>query len=583
MSLGAGLLLPVYSDEIGWRFQERAAVDGGVDIMFNDLCGANSMGHPPWFMLPARWFSASANQAFADPLFVRLSGVICAAAWAALLWTLISRLETDRTHRMHLHAFVFALLGLGVLPFLLVMSRPEQPIMLTITIAMLITLAKSCRYRERKTAWLKCSAIIVLVTIATSYHMKGVLYAPVALVCLAVCARGRHTLLPRGLAIGVVSGITFASAHYWADHMNCGGGNRFLAAHYARENIASLLTGYYRAPGVIMQLLSGLNPFNYVALAMASNHPMSQWMPAALFSPAELLILNGGMLAIWLVAAGFALRALLQFLAAGGVRRLLHPRVLIALAILGCVLVWGASQLHRNDYEAAHVLPMLVLFMVLCLSLPRSDAAGQALVPARFVRAMVLFAAASQIVVLALLLPPLAAAARVPGYLDNQPFSVSVGNYRQIRRDIMRAIALSGMPQNRPLNRLLVDDVTYLALQKNTLPLHRLGVLEVWNDGIDDPVGYLRSRGSDGVVLGCRYLPSNMLAVASRSGEVCAISRAGLARIAATDRHSPTFSEDYRGISRSWPTKQLNSSDGQRLNHSFAASHFNGVHWLMEH
>jgi hypothetical protein len=91
------------------------------------------------------------------------------------------------------------------------------------------------------------------------------------------------------------------------------------------------------------------------------------------------------------------------------------------------------------------------------------------------------------------------------------------------------------MPTDRPRNRLLVDDVTYLALQRDTLPLHRLGVLSVWNDGIDDPVAYLRSRGSDGVVVGCRYLPPAMRAVASQAGEVCAISRAGLARLAAAD------------------------------------------------
>ena len=41
-----GLLLPVYSDEIAWRFHERAALDGGFDVWLNDICGAQkSPGH----------------------------------------------------------------------------------------------------------------------------------------------------------------------------------------------------------------------------------------------------------------------------------------------------------------------------------------------------------------------------------------------------------------------------------------------------------------------------------------------------------------------------------------------------------
>ena len=63
--LGA-LFLPVYSDEIGWRFQERAALDG-VDRLFSDICGPNTLAVPPFFMMPVRYFSAYTNLLFADP------------------------------------------------------------------------------------------------------------------------------------------------------------------------------------------------------------------------------------------------------------------------------------------------------------------------------------------------------------------------------------------------------------------------------------------------------------------------------------------------------------------------------------
>ena len=78
-----GMFLPVYTDEVGWRFQERAGIDG-VDKMFAETCGANTLARPPFFMMPVRAYSAFFNTAFADPFFVRVSGVLYALAWCAM-------------------------------------------------------------------------------------------------------------------------------------------------------------------------------------------------------------------------------------------------------------------------------------------------------------------------------------------------------------------------------------------------------------------------------------------------------------------------------------------------------------------
>jgi hypothetical protein len=79
-----------------------------------------------------------------------------------------------------------------------------------------------------------------------------------------------------------------------------------------------------------------------------------------------------------------------------------------------------------------------------------------------------------------------------------------------------------------------VDNSTYLAQQKHTFPLHWLGVIKVWNGSITDPVSYLHSCGSDGLVDSCANLPSDLRGAASRSGEICALSRAWLDRLVAT-------------------------------------------------
>ena len=75
LAILAGIFYPVYTDEIGWRLQERAGFDG-VDKLFTQICGPNTLAHPPFWRMPVRYYSALFNSLFADPLYVRLSGIL---------------------------------------------------------------------------------------------------------------------------------------------------------------------------------------------------------------------------------------------------------------------------------------------------------------------------------------------------------------------------------------------------------------------------------------------------------------------------------------------------------------------------
>jgi hypothetical protein len=188
--LVAGLLVPIYTDEINWRLHLRAAIDGGIDIAASDLCGPNTFARAPWLMMPVRWFSATINQAFATPLFVRLSGVGCALLFAALAWVTTGKMTHDRERRANVQALVFALLGLGFLPFLLVLSRAEQPIILCAGLMILTSFVAQGRPSRQLFAICAASVIVILAAVAASYHLKGVLYLPVALGCLWIVTKG---------------------------------------------------------------------------------------------------------------------------------------------------------------------------------------------------------------------------------------------------------------------------------------------------------------------------------------------------------------------------------------------------------
>jgi hypothetical protein len=170
LSLLVATLVPVYTDEIGWRLQMRAALDG-VDIMFNDICGPNTLARPPWFMMPVREFSAAANLAFAEPLFVRAEGVFCAALWIGLLFVLTRHVERDANRRAATQTILLSLLTMGLLPFLMVLSRPEQPVLLATTAIVILALLPLPTRNSAIWTWAKVALILILVAIALSYHL----------------------------------------------------------------------------------------------------------------------------------------------------------------------------------------------------------------------------------------------------------------------------------------------------------------------------------------------------------------------------------------------------------------------------
>lgn len=539
-----GLLLPVYTDEIAWRFHERAWLDNGFDVWMNDVCGPNMVAQAPAFMMPVRWFSATVNLALADPAWVRVTGVALGLMLAGGFWRLIGLLEPDAERRGLLRAIVCAMLACGFLPLLMIFSRPEQPVFLAALGMTLLAAPVMGRDISASRAWLVCLAVVGLAAVGLSYHLKGLLYSVLALACLAVVGKGRQHLAPRVVAALAIVVLDIIAARYWMDRFSCTG-NAVMAAELGGQNVTSLMATGQGSAGLLVQQLLGANILCYVELSAIDRYPMSYWMPHGVFSPAEHLIGHGIAWLVWLVPSALAIAAVASFLRRDGWRGVLSARVILAATMVAITSVWALSQVTRNDYEASHMLPAWTLALLFALTLqPVSPRLGPATL--RKVAAVVLVCSAlSQVIVIGRMGGPLAATLEETGRLPLQQYSVAHAHYPQVRADIDRAMQQAGMSQDGAsggsvggtgpdgrLNRLLIDDVTYLALQRSYLPIHALGVMGPWNGPILDPAAYLVSRNSDGIVATCASLWQEAADIAARSGEVCAVNRWQLRQLA---------------------------------------------------
>ena len=170
--LAVGVLVPIYTDEIGWRFQlSRYVQDGWLDHNISESCGPNTSIAPPWSMVPVRLFSSGITALGFGPLAVRLAGIAFAMLGVLLARFAIRRAATDLGARAGFEALFYALMGVGLLPFLLVWSRPEQPVWLMLAGATALALAP--RVASAREPLATSLGIAALAAIAFAYHLKA--------------------------------------------------------------------------------------------------------------------------------------------------------------------------------------------------------------------------------------------------------------------------------------------------------------------------------------------------------------------------------------------------------------------------
>ncbi|CAN5505137.1 hypothetical protein BH09PSE4_BH09PSE4_11790 [soil metagenome] len=496
VSFALSLFTPIYTDEIGWRFQlARSPFDGGVDRYIAPSCNAPLMG-APWWMQPLRWFSAWSNALFAEQVFVRLLGVAMAVAAIALALGVTARASGDAGERRRLSVLVLGAAGIGLLPFLLVWSRPEQPILICVTGTVMVAL----RARRARVA---CGVVLLLGVIALGYHLKAIFYLPVFLAAIGLAAREEKAPAVRIGAAVLLLTAGASAFHYWSVRFQCPGDPLIDAGHRA-DNLGAVLTAPGGGPSwrLLWEAMRGATPAHYVESVLPGAVHMAPWIaPRGLPGPVVGLwrgLASAGwwaLLLAGLVAIGIGLADMVR-------ERRIEPRGLLAAALALSLFGWAFVQLRDNDYEAALWLPLAALASVLVLS-----AAGARIARARGLIATVIggVAIVSQLLLVtdyARLMPM----ARTPGFVAGQPHSFVPFGYDKAA--IRRVGAMCGFSPATP--RLVIDDLTYFAFQRSYRPIYAIGVFDTWKGSIGDPVAYLRGQGSPGAVTACTSLPPGM-------------------------------------------------------------------------
>jgi hypothetical protein len=454
-----------------------------------------------------------------------------------MLWLVVRRLSESATGRRAALTIAICFLCFGVTTYALVVSRPDQFLVLVLTLLVVLPILVNGIGRERPwrqahpVRWTLAAgfAYLLALSVAAFAHPNLVYYTPLVLASVYL------TFRPAGRAVVGLVGLTCVAMIA----LGLAQGTRILwtcndpvLAAMINQRVVDIHALATNAPAATLTLatnaLSGLD--RLLQWIVFGDAYQSDWLPPTHGLGKSVIAgaIGFGIHVAWYSAVIGGIAVIIQLIATGQARHHLASLVL-ASAMLISLAGQAAHNQNFNFTLVELMLPLLALFCVLTLT-PFVERAMRFRVWPPMLWSIIALAVASVLICMATITPRLAAAAASGKiFNEHQHHSYSIWNGKERAASAARlAKACNITPGQAP--DLVIDDVSYFTFRRDRRPMFAPYV---------DPnltgaalKGRLRrflvERDSSGFVGKCNYVPWELMSLAIRDGEVCCISRAAL-------------------------------------------------------
>jgi hypothetical protein len=226
------------------------------------------------------------------------------------------------------------------------------------------------------------------------------------------------------------------------------------------------------------------------------------WLPNGQISEPDAIRWFGALLFVWGIALVTGLYALVRRLRSAVAQRRTDARLVLALVCIVSFTGWSAPLNWSNVYETPLALSLALLAISMAVATISKGERERATL-----HFMCGALAGLGIVNLALLAvvwsPAMSRSWSQEGYIEDQFKSVSIHGCARLKPRIMETARMCGISEPDKAHAVLIDELTYFAYMKSHLPQHRSGSKGIWTGKYGDTVTYLRSRNSDGILVGC--------------------------------------------------------------------------------
>ena len=519
---------PIYTDEIVWKaIQGRYWADGN-QALAQTLCpSCGSYSHVvPMMLLPYRILSTFINTHLLSPLLIRLFGMSVAFTWLFVTWLLFRALLPKYFKSTTIALCLIAFATLGVMPLLLVISRPEQCLLLCMTLFFVPLLKENSI--QKPTIYRSCFnaiGIFLLASFMLTIHPKALFALPLVFVSMYRFVKPRELYVLCMIAISIFSAIAY---HDWSLRWSCLN-DPYIADILRKMNLGAItnLTEFKHYFSYLIKSLIFSNSW-YINFAVPKTNYISNMIPP--FTNIVMLIF--GQILRFLLTVTF-IAAFIVFISST-LKRWRNTTLDLSHVAIGTIwLFYAASvvtRIEKNDYEATLIVPLLALAVAGTLWVARATLETN-MGKQNFTRYFRFFflgllslSVLSQIAFITTYLPYAITSWGKPGYIAGQRVSISNFGYNQLRPEIVEAAAKCGIHASDKPHHLVVDELTYFVFIDSYQPFFMTSLDELnWYRHQSNPTPLLMSYQSAGMIVGCQWIPSALRAKATRDGKFCCL------------------------------------------------------------
>lgn len=528
-TFAAGILVPLYSDEIAVQMtRSRFLVEGAHLVSLLPQCRSTIL-----LSVPATWYPAALLNALlyfgADGIGLRVLGIVLGLAWLSLLWFWAGQHPQNFLPKRSFQALALSFNLLGVLPFVLILARTEQLLVLTLAGFCLFALYWNVESKDgRLSNYLKAFLFLVLTSVCLFSHPKALFFAP--LILASAWMVFKHT--GKGLKLLVYSSVlfaiyqTFQQAEKLTSCPNAPQVAKILAKNTLdfHQYIINKIGFFY---SVWVNLISA--PTHITSRIPITSQYQSFWLPTIdggitpLFKDFGVIVQLGVLLLIIALFAGLAYQVLGQLK-----RKVTRPSTILGVALAAGIVIHAIiyDENSWNFYTPGLIIPLLsMLFLVV---IPERITTKNTWITSidNLIIPWLLFALTSMSMLLHTMVPPLLGIASEKTLeIANQPLSTPIFLPAQ-EKDNLQALAAE-CHITKKSTRLVLGGLSYFEYKDNKQPLN---VLYVSNFGFGMDVGqnalnFLHKIDSGGVLTRCEFLQRDLLNSAHKSGIMCCVSK----------------------------------------------------------
>lgn len=506
----SSIFLPIYSDEAVTKWAiARFFEESGKALFFYPQCSKTMGIETSWLFYPATLlYSLIYKNLF--PLGLRISGLVVSFLWlSGVSYWCFKNIRPGLAAAYFLAALLAASLALGVMPYIFIMARPEQMLMLIILLSFLYCLF----WRNNlSTAW-QCLAGLIFILLCSCFfyiHPKTLFFLPFMMAAAWLITEKAPRLLQ--LAVILVPVIfaykTFQVANLTANCPETPLLNNMLAMNTLYPSLL------WNSPFEFFQQgFSNIQetPGKIIAHLLFQPTYQSFWLPGGSAPGKAVQALNSGIDSLLYILIVGSHLLVISFFVYYLVKRSLAPSIL-----LGGFLALGSlanSFFYKlwTFYGADQFLPLSILLILSLTPFSSQKRFSSRLYSVSIL--LMLFASISMAVLVTNYLPTLLSNAKTTkADITGQFLSIPVFGVDNHMKTI-KALAKKCKLPSENIRNLVVDHMTYYAFKDTQNPIHVLYISEIGfgkdlADGKLEP--FLRQIASPGIISQCAYIPPQL-------------------------------------------------------------------------